>query len=59
VSEAAKPFTPPELHEIAERAMSLARQDPDPSLRIALSLFAESAMNLAAKLPRQPTESES
>jgi len=52
MTEPAKPFAPRELRAIAERATSLARGADDPSIRIALSLFAESAMNLAAKLPR-------
>jgi len=51
-------FDARELRQIAERAMSLARQHDDPSLRIALSLLAESAMNLASKLPQSDTTSE-
>ena len=54
-----QPFDPPELREIAVRAMSLARTNDDPSLRIALSLFAESALNLAAKLPQSEATPES
>lgn len=49
-------FSHAELESIARRANALARRTTDPSLRIALSLFGESALNLAAKLPRPVPE---
>jgi hypothetical protein len=52
VTESTDAFESKELREIAERAMSLARNADDPSLRIAFALFGESALNLAAKLPQ-------
>jgi len=47
-----EPFEVQELRTIGERALALARRVDDPSLRIAFSLFGESALNLAHKLPQ-------
>jgi hypothetical protein len=56
MAEDAEQFGHAELEDIARRASTLARRTTDPSLRIALSLFGESALNLAAKMPRPAPE---
>ncbi len=51
----AERFTQEELQALHDRAMELAQeQEQDASLRTALQLLAESALNVAPKIPTAP-----
>lgn len=47
-------FTSQELKEIARRAATLSKAADEPAVRIALGLLAESAENVAKRLPAAP-----
>ena len=53
----AEPFSPDELQELHDRAMELAQeQESDASLRTALQLLAEAAVNLMPKIGGTPDD---